>query len=311
MAIRFSIKLPIEPFKIIKENSTIFMIGSCFAEHIGNKLNNVGYKTIVNPFGILFNPISISNSIASIITNKQFATTDLIQIQDGRYVSLSHHGSCSGLIAETVKDDINSSIIKAHHDLKYSDTLIITLGSAWVYTYLKTETIVANCHKIPNKEFSKRLLDVAEIVDSLNKAILLIKGLNPKLNIIFSISPVKHLRDGVVENQQSKAALILAIAELIKQREANLFYFPAYEIVTDELRDYRFFENDHAHPNQLAIEYVWERFLTSCFDAKAIEKVNEAEQISKALNHKPLHFDQKNENLQERINLYLDKYSKQ
>lgn len=308
MAVSFFIKFPIEPFKIIKESSEVLMIGSCFTEHIGNKLSNAGFKTTLNPFGILFNPISISNSINRIVNEELYQKSELHKNQEERFVSFDHHGRFSGNEPERVIEEINSSVINAHKNLKSADCIIITLGSAWVYRYLKQNRIVANCHKIPNKEFEKELLEAETVVSSLKRAIEDLKTVNPNIKIVFTISPVKHLRDGVVENQRSKATLILAIDALLKSSYENLFYFPAYEIVTDELRDYRFFETDHVHPNQLAIDYVWERFTETCFTPKAIEKTAEAESITKALEHKTLHLDKQNENLNKRIKEYINKH---
>ncbi len=308
MTVSFSIKFPIEPFKIIEENSIILLIGSCFTEHIGSKLNNSGFETIINPFGILFNPISISNSLKRIINNVVYSKSELYQTHEGRYVSFDHHGRFSGNDGTKVMEEINVSLLEANESLKTADCLIITLGSAWVYRHIEKNKIVANCHKVPNKEFEKELLKIETILDSLKQSISDLKNFNKNLKIIFTISPVKHLRDGVIENQQSKATLILAIAELLKNKTENVYYFPAYEIVTDELRDYRFFETDHAHPNQLAFDYVWERFTETCFTLKAVEKINEAEGLSKAFAHKTLHNESLNENLHQRIKSYLNKY---
>lgn len=308
MTVSFSIKFPIEPFSIVKEDSEILMIGSCFTEHIGNKLNNAGFKTTLNPFGILFNPISISNAISRIVKEELYKKSELHKNQEERFVSFDHHGRFSGNKPDKVLEEINSSLINAHKNLKSADCIIVTLGSAWVYKYLEQNRIVANCHKIPNKEFEKELLEIETIVSSMNRAIDDLKSVNPNIKIVFTISPVKHLRDGIIENQRSKATLILAIEALLKSSNKNLYYFPAYEIVTDELRDYRFFETDHAHPNQLAIDYVWERFIETCFTTKAIEKANEAENITKALAHKTLHSEMQNENLDKRIKEYIKKY---
>jgi hypothetical protein len=308
MSISFFIKFPIEPFKIIKEDSKIALIGSCFTEHIGNRLNMAGLKTTINPFGILFNPLSISNSINRILNLEVYKKDDLTQNQEGRFVSFDHHGRFSGPDADKVVDEINTSLMGANAAIKAADILIVTLGSAWVYKHLSGNKIVANCHKIPNHEFEKELLDVQTIVSSLNETLKKIRNHNPDSKILFTISPVKHLRDGIIENQRSKATLILAISELLKSGDNDSYYFPAYEIVTDELRDYRFFEADHAHPNQMAIDYVWQRFIETCFTETAIEKAAEAEKLSKAFAHKTLHNEGMNENLEQKIKRYLDRY---
>lgn len=308
MSVRFAIKFPIEPFKIIKEDSEMVLMGSCFTEHIGNKLNQAGFKTAINPFGILFNPLSIANSIHRILNLEVYKKEDLILNQEGRFVSLDHHGRFSGHEADKVIEEINASLLAANHSIKTADVMIITLGSAWVYKHLEKNKIVANCHKIANHQFEKQLLSIDSIVTALNQTIKAIKIQNPGLGIVFTISPVKHLRDGVIENQRSKATLILALNEVLKSGDETLYYFPAYEIVTDELRDYRFFETDHAHPNQLAIDYVWQRFTETCFTEKALEKATEAENLNKSLAHKILHTEGLNENLEQKIKGYIKKY---
>ncbi|MFM9944591.1 MAG: GSCFA domain-containing protein [Bacteroidia bacterium] len=308
MTVSFSLKFPIEPFKIITEKSEILMFGSCFTEHIGNKLLSTGFKTTINPFGILFNPISLANAIKRISQKEIYNNAELLKNHEDRFVSFDHHGRFSGNDADKVIEEINDSLIEANKSLKSSNCIFITLGSAWVYRHIIQNRVVANCHKIPNSEFKKKLLDIDTIVNSLTNVINEIREINADIKIIFTISPVKHLRDGVVENQQSKATLILAMADILKNKKREVYYFPAYEIVTDELRDYRFFETDHAHPNQMAIDYVWERFVETCFTPKAIEKSAEAENLIKALNHKPLYNDGTNENLKYRIKSYLDKY---
>ena len=308
MGVSFSINFPIEPFKIIRENSEIFLMGSCFTEHIGTKLNNAGFKTFVNPFGILFNPVSITNAIKRIVNKQVYSIGELIKNQEGRYCSFDHHGFFSNIDKDKTIDEINVALLEAHENLKKTECIIITLGSAWIYRHIGLNKLVANCHKLPNTEFEKQLLSVDKLVDSIKEAIVHIRTINPNSKIIFTISPVKHLRDGIVENQQSKASLIMALGECLKAKDENLYYFPAYEIVTDELRDYRFFEADHCHPNQLAIDYVWERFTETCFSPKAIEKALDAEKLNKALAHKTLHNVELNENLMQRINNYLKKY---
>jgi len=308
MAVSFSIDFKINDYKILDEKSNLLLIGSCFTEHIGNKLNNSGFEIINNPFGILFNPISISNAILKIAENKPYKKSDLIRNHEGRYVSFDHHGKYSGIDSDQVILEINKSLKMAHESLKNVDCVIITLGSAWIYKYIKRNYVVANCHKIDNKEFDKELLEVDNVVNKIQEAIDAIKKCNPKANIILTISPVKHLRDGVVENQQSKATLILAVKKLMLPNDSQLFYFPAYEIVTDELRDYRFFESDNSHPNLLAIDYVWKRFKETFFNSKAIQKLIDAEYINKGLAHTSLHSQNANENLQKRIKSYLEKF---
>jgi hypothetical protein len=256
MSISFFIKFPIDPFKIIKEDSKIVLVGSCFTEHIGNRLNMAGFKTTINPFGILFNPLSIANSINRILNLEVYKKEDLTLNQEGRFVSFDHHGRFSGQDADKVIEEINTSLMGANEAIKTADIIIVTLGSAWVYKHLKGNMIVANCHKIPNHEFEKELMDVQTIVSSLNETLKKIRIHNPDSKILLTISPVKHMRDGIIENQRSKATLILAINELLKSGDNDRYYFPAYEIVTDELRDYRFLKPTmHIPTNWLLIMF--------------------------------------------------------
>jgi len=309
MGINFSIKFPIKAVQIIEPESKIFLVGSCFTENIGNKLNQAGFQTLINPFGILFNPISIGTCLQKIIGNVQYQEDDLLLNHENRYVSFDHHGSYSGNKADVVISQINKSISEAHLFLMSTDFLIITLGSAWVYNYLKQNRIVANCHKVPAYQFEKQLLEVMQISDVIQEVINTLKEFNPNLKILFTISPVKHLRDGVIENQRSKATLILALNQILNKKNNWIHYFAAYEIVTDELRDYRFYETDHAHPNQVAIDYIWERFIETFFTPSSIEKIFQVEKLIKALGHKTLHTDYlKENNLKQRILAYLDKY---
>jgi hypothetical protein len=307
MSFQFAIKFPIKPSKVINESDSFCLIGSCFSENIGQKLLNAGFNTSINPYGILFNPISIHLSIERIIYQKTYQVNDLYQNQEKRYVSFHHHGQYSGFDEVMVIDQINNAIHYNHAFLKTANTLIITYGSAWIYEHLETNQLVANCHKIPNNQFAKRLLDVNEIVNSMKISIELLRKFNPTLNLILTISPVKHLRDGVIENQQSKATLILAMMDVLNYFQENISYFPSYEIVNDELRDYRFYEADYCHPNQLAIDYIWQRFKETYFSDKALVKSLDAENLTKALNHKPLHTEIKNHTLDEKINAYLKK----
>lgn len=311
MSISFSLKFPIKPFNIINADSKILLTGSCFTEHIGNFLINSGFNTVINPFGILYNPVSIANSLNFILDKKKYSEDELHLTHEKKYISFDHHGRFSSIEKKIALELINKEINKAHLFLKNADCLIITLGSAWAYSHLVLNKIVANCHKVPNKEFSKSLLPLDLITEKLNTVVERIKNFNDKISIIFTVSPVKHLADGIVENQQSKATLILSIKNIVENNQDYCYYFPSYEIVTDELRDYRFYENDHAHPTPLATTYVWERFVNTCFDDDAKEKVKESAIIDKFLNHRQISSSEKpNPDIYKRIEFFLKKYNK-
>lgn len=302
----FFIKFPIPAHLCVTPQSNFWLIGSCFTEHIGKKLNESGFEKAINPFGILFNPVSIHRALQRIVSREYYSEEELFLTHEKRYVSFDHHGRFSGQDSHLVVEEINRSINIAYENLKKADIVIITLGSAWVYKLLSSGNVVANCHKVPAKEFAKSLLTSSEISNALKGIKDCLLQINPDAKIIWTISPVKHLKDGVVENQVSKASLILAVHQLIE--ETKDYYFPAHEIVTDELRDYRFFEKDLAHPNLLAVEYVWERFLQTCFFPEALEKAQEAESLNKLLQHNTLHEEVNSESLRKRINDFQKKF---
>ena len=274
---------PISAAKI-SHLQTIFMMGSCFAENIGQYLNNYKFKCEINPNGILFNPISLSSALHSYLIN---STEYSIVKNNDLFFSLNHHGVFGFKHEEELVNEIKASQQKANSHIKKSDWLIITFGSAFVYRYIKTGHIAANCHKIPASEFTKELLKPEGIVATYKILISDLKKNNPSLNILFTVSPVKYLRDGLVENNLSKSILIQSVHEIINSNE-NCFYFPAYELVNDDLRDYRFYKEDLAHPNKQALKYVWEKFSETYFssDTKKInERINE---IVQAAHHRPL-----------------------
>lgn len=271
----------------IDYSNQLFLIGSCFAENIGNKLNSAKLNCMVNPNGILFNPISIANALNSYIHNSPVNESDIVY-SDGLYHSLNHHGSFSCSDKNELITKITESNQAAHIKLKNCDYLIITFGTSNVYSYNENGQVVANCHKLPQSSFTKEQLQPGEIINYFHQIIDTLKIFNPKIHVVFTVSPVKYLRDGLVENNLSKAVLLYSVHEIIKHH-SFITYFPAYEIVTDDLRDYRFYKEDLAHPNDLAIEYVWNEFVTSYFSDKAkttLEKIND---INKAVAHRPIH----------------------
>ncbi len=283
MKLTTQVKIP-ESKISIEHKAPLTLIGSCFAESIGKKLEYHKFNICKNPFGIIYNPISLSKSLRRIIDNKIYSENELIHFNE-KWLSLDHHGSFSELDKSKCLNNINNSIKLAHNHLKVTNTLIITFGSAWVYEY-DSFGIVANCHKIPAKEFTKRLLSVKEIIAAYEQIIESLKNFNPNLNLIFTVSPVRHAKDGLYQNNLSKSTLHLAVNYLIEQHQ-NCFYFPAYEIVIDELRDYRFYKDDLVHPTELAVDYVWEKFNDCFFDNETQQLNIEIAKIQSALSHKP------------------------
>ncbi|MBL4594556.1 MAG: GSCFA domain-containing protein [Flavobacteriales bacterium] len=275
--------IPKSDFTISHEQS-ILLIGSCFAQNIGEKLIDNKFNVNINPFGIIYNPISVINEINRIINNQLYTEKELIQFNE-KWISFHHHGSFSSTNKVTCLEQINTSLNEAHDQLKQSKTVFITVGSAWVYEYPDVG-IVANCHKIPNKQFAKRLLSVKEILSAFDN----VKESLKNINIVFTVSPVRHIKDGLHENNLSKSILHLAINNLVEQND-NYHYFPAYEIVIDELRDYRFYKDDLVHPTDLAINYIWNKF-SECYFSSTTQQLNsEIKQLKAAINHRPFNFE--------------------
>ncbi len=272
------------PVKITHADK-LLLIGSCFAENIGEKLSNSKFDSLINPNGILFNPASIATALRSYLQPGTRNTKP--ETNNGLYFSFAHHGSFSSSSKEELETKINLSHKKANAQLKAAKFLIITFGSAFAYRHVASDEIVANCHKLPQPEFKKELLSVEDIVADYKLLFEELKKFNPQLNIILTVSPVKYLRDGLIENNLSKAILIQSIHQLLTAT-ANCLYFPAYELVTDDLRDYRFYKEDMAHPNEQAINYVWEKF-ADCYFNEETKKLNQKiKEVSQALNHRPL-----------------------
>ncbi len=269
----------------IDYDSKLMLFGSCFSENIHKKLAYFKFNTASNPFGILFNPIAIESLITNAINLKKYTEKDIFQLNE-RWHCFDAHSDMSAVEKSELLNNLNSAITGTHKQLTEASHLIITLGTAWVYRFIETDTIVGNCHKIPQKKFLKELLLTKEITASLDNIITLVKSINPSLNIIFTVSPVRHLKDGFVENAQSKAHLLTAIHQITTTKN-QLFYFPSYEIMLDDLRDYRFYASDMLHPNDTAIAYIWEQFQMVWVAEKALLTMKEVETIQRGLAHRP------------------------
>lgn len=270
----------------INYQSKIVLLGSCFSENIGAKFDFYKFQVFQNPFGILFHPTAIEKFIHQVVTKKVFTDNDVF-FENERWHCFDAHSSLSSSNKETLLSNLNSGIESTNLALKNATHCIITFGTSWVYRFSETDKIVANCHKIPQKKFAKELLSVNEISDSVENIISSLIAINPEITVIFTVSPVRHLKDGFVENTQSKAHLIAAIHGISKDK--NVLYFPSFEIMMDELRDYRFYGEDMIHPNQIAVQYIWEKFITTWFSEETIPIMNDIESIQKGLLHKPFH----------------------
>lgn len=282
---RFRTKIPITklPFEI-QANAKILSIGSCFSEEIGQKMVRSGLDILINPFGILFNPIAVSNAIRRITEGREYGQDELVKDQ-GMFHSLSHHGRFSDEDPGVVLSRVNSELQEAHTQLPATNLLIVTLGSAWAYRHVTTDQIVANCHRIPQKEFDKVMIKSDEIVNALGQSIDSLSSVCRDVQVLFTVSPVRHWKDGPQENQVSKAHLRIACDELVSSR-SNCHYFPSYELVLDELRDYRFFAEDMLHPSSQAIDFVWDKFQQASMSASLIDRNREVEKLRRVIDHK-------------------------
>jgi len=295
------------PFRI-SHNELILSIGSCFTEHIGNKLSNLKFEIVQNPFGIVYNPISISKQLGFIFQNKIFIEKDL-SFNNGKYFTWNHHSCFSNKDESKTLEKINIPLQEIYNNFEKISHLHITFATAWIYELKDQKSIVANCHKFPNETFQKRLLSIDEILNSFDLVLNLFINQFPNIKLLFSLSPVRHIRDGMIEDRLSKSILHVSIHEIVK-RYSQAHYFPAYELVTDDLRDYRFYKQDLVHPNDMAIEYVWEYFCNSFFDKNTLEINKKIDAILKMKNHigdenniEYLQFKQKIEFLENQFNL--------
>ena len=274
-----------------KASDHFFLIGSCFSENISGYLSAHSVHHHSNPFGILFEPLSIARSLEFIADQKQITASDLV-LHEGYFHSRYHHGVFSGEVEEVVLNNINHHISLAGHFLKKTNLLIITFGSAFAWKSKSSGIIYANCHKIPGTEFEKIFLEAHDIIDTWSLVLEKIKNQYPQLKIAFTVSPVRYLKDGLIENNRSKASLITAIHQLKKLYP--IIYFPSYEFVIDVLRDYRFFKEDMLHPNDQALKYVWELFKNSFFEKESIATLDELYNFHLFTSHKPLRSPEKN-----------------
>ncbi|TDE29783.1 GSCFA domain-containing protein [Flavobacterium ranwuense] len=296
-------------------NSKIVSLGSCFAENISEKFQYFKFQNATNPFGIIFNPVSMEKIIDKAIHATLFTEEDVFFYNE-RWHCFDVHSDLSNSNKEDLLASLNTILESTKLQLHQASHVIITYGTSWVYRNIESDSIVANCHKVPQKKFQKELLSVETIKESLVKTTKLIHSVSPDCNIIFTVSPVRHLKDGFVENQVSKAHLIAAIHSVLNSDHCKLIteYFPSYEIMMDELRDYRFYAEDMLHPNQVAIDYIWKRFKEAFISEAAFATMEEVENIQKSLSHRPFNPDSESHlkfesKLKEKITKLVSQYS--
>lgn len=265
--------------------SKVLGLGSCFAQNMGEKFAYYQFQNTVNPFGIVFNPISIQRLIERAVNDLRFTADDLF-FHNERWQCFELHSEMSHAQADHLLNELNTLLQQFKTDLQNASHVIITLGTAWVYRHLASQQIVANCHKVSQTAFQKELLSIEQIKQSLSDITFLVRSLNPNVHFVFTVSPVRHLKDGFIENQRSKAHLISALQSFLST-DVDASYFPAYEILMDELRDYRFYADDLLHPNALAIEYIWQKWTETHINSSCYSLMEEVYYIRKALAHKP------------------------
>lgn len=285
---KFQLDIDIKPLPIkIRHHQRIMLVGSCFTEHMSRFLSRHKFQTMQNSHGILFNPWSVCKALEDVVNCKMYTANDLFFLNE-YWHSWLHHSDFSSMDVEISLQGINQSIQEHHDFLKTTDYLLLTLGSSFVYRNLNIGSFVSNNHRAPANDFEKILLSIQDMTDTLTQIQLKINEFNPRVQFIYTLSPVRHIRDGVIENNRSKARLLEVIHAL-----PNSYYFPAYELVMDVLRDYRFYDIDMVHPNYQATAYVWEKFTEACIDPASFSLMETLNQLYKAKNHRPKGEDSK------------------
>ncbi len=276
---------PKESTEKLTYKSSILFLGSCFSVNIHNKLKELKFNSVSNPFGIVYNPISLAQQVIRIISGKEYNESDL-HFHNERWFSFDHHSDFSFSSKSDCLTAINDSLGLAKKQLLKADFLFLTLGSSWIYNHNESNEIVSNCHKLPSKLFTKKLASSEEMKNKMQQVISDIQKINPEISIVLSISPVRHLADGNFENQLSKGRLFDLIYQLQKNN-SNVRYFEAFELLHDDLRDYRFYNADLVHPSTEAVEYIWEKFINSYVSVETQLTINKVEKIVKAVAHRP------------------------
>ena len=261
----------------------LLFLGSCFADEVGSICHGMGFNALINPFGVLYNPASIAQSVERLDSGKPFSREEIIAVGEGQFCTFSHNTAFWKTSENELLTEVNASLETAHSHFAQTKWVIISLGTSWVFRHKATGLVVSNCHKLPANQFEREFLTMQHSVDYLSDMV----EKHPEKQFIFTVSPLRHLKDGLHENQLSKAALLLAVDHVCKRYE-NAHYFPAYEILLDELRDYRFYKEDMVHPSEQAVHYIWERFTDFAIDPAEKPAMKIALEVKQMLQHKPL-----------------------
>lgn len=269
----------------LTHDQQMMMLGSCFSDNIGSRLTDAMINVIINPLGTVYNPMSVATAVNRIIGNISVSPDELFQA-NGVWNCFDFHSRFSLADADETLQQMNDSISSAHNHLKHCGTIFITLGTA--ITYSRGNSIVSNCHKLPAAQFSRQIRSVSEIVTALDKMVKQLHSFNSNLQIIFTVSPIRHIADGLSTNSLSKSTLRVAIAEIMKLHPDICHYFPSYEILIDDLRDYRFYASDMVHPSDTAVEYIWEIIKSTYFDTQQQQAIVRCERMTKRLRHRPM-----------------------
>jgi len=272
-------------FPQLSYQDSFLSIGSCFAQNLGQQLHKQLYNILINPFGVLYNPSSIGNSLQQLLGEAFFEEKDLLPHNDAWH-SLHHHSSFSNTDQQRALTTINASLKEARKQLQKTRCLFLTFGTAWVYIWKDSGQVVSNCHHFPAARFERQRLSVESILNTFLAILPALKARFESLEIILTVSPIRHLKDGFVENQVSKATLVLAVQQLVEQLD-YCHYFPAYELLLDDLRDYRYYDKDLVHPNTLAIEYIWQAFEQAHLSSKEQPLRQKVAKLQQAANHRP------------------------
>lgn len=280
----FHTEIKIIPLKqTIRYCDSLLFLGSCFADEVGNICHGMGFDALVNPFGVLYNPASIAQSVERLDSGKPFCHEDVIAVGEEQYCTFSQNTAFWNPSENALLQLVNQSLNEAHAHFMKSKWVVISLGTSWVFRNRENGEVVSNCHKLPAYQFERQFLSVEQSFRHLSEIV----QQHPEKQFIFTVSPLRHLKDGLHENQLSKAALLLAVDQVCKQF-ANAHYFPAYEILLDELRDYRFYKEDMVHPTEQAVHYIWERFTDFAIDSKEKPAMKAVSELKQMLQHRPV-----------------------